>query len=80
MSERAQRQRESRLYIRFCCELYEQQVAMGRMALFEHPKGAQTWNYPEVKKLILENHLVKCHMCCFGLKLPHSSRFIRKIS
>ena len=78
MSERAQKQRESRLYIRFCCELYEQQVAMGRMALFEHPKGAQTWNYPEVKKLMLGSHLIKCHMCRFGLKLPHSSRFIRK--
>ena len=78
MAERTQKQRESRLYIKFCCELYEQQISLGRMAVFEHPKGAKTWVYPEVKKLVQFNHLVKCHMCQYGLKLPKSPWFIRK--
>eukprot|EP00435_Cladocopium_sp_Y103_P058196 s1061_g20.t1 len=78
MEERLQKQRQSRMFIRFCCELYEQQISLGRFALFEHPKGARTWTYPEVKKLIEKCFLVKCHMCRYGLKLPSSNQLITK--
>ena len=78
LHERLKKQRESRLYIRFCCDLYEQQIASGRMALFEHPKGAKTWSYPEVKRLIDQCFLVRCHMCRYGLRLPKSPNLIRK--
>ena len=70
--------RQSRLYIRFCCDLFEDQISRGKMAMFEHPLGSQAWSYAEVKRLIAKCHWVKCHMCRFGLKLPKSSRLIRK--
>lgn len=76
LEEKMKKQRESRLYIRFCCELYTQQVQSGRHAIFEHPKGARTWSYSEVKALL--GHVVKCHMCRYGLRLPDSCNLIRK--
>ena len=76
--ERLRIQNESRMYIRFCCELFQQQVSSGRRALFEHPKGARTWSYDEVMRLIDRHFLVKCHMCRFGLRLPNSNKLIRK--
>ena len=69
---------QSRLYVRFCCTLFEDQIARGRMALFEHPLGSKIWSYPEVKRLVTQCHWIKCHMCRFGLKLPHSRHLIRK--
>ena len=32
---------QSRLFIRFCCQLFRQQVQAGKRALFEHPKGSR---------------------------------------
>eukprot|EP00435_Cladocopium_sp_Y103_P029595 s2144_g7.t1 len=76
--EYLKRVRRSRMYIRFCCKLYEQQVAAGGQALLEHPKGSRLWTYPEVQRLISAHHLLTCHMCRFGLRVPGSDRYIRK--
>ena len=72
------RRAQSRMFIRFCCELFRQQVELGGQALFEHPSGSRLWTYPEMLKLLRQYHVVKCHMCRFGLRLPGSQNFIRK--
>ena len=76
--EYLRRRARSRSFIRFAMELYQQQVNLGGRALFEHPTGSRAWTYPEVQKLCRKYHLVKCHMCQYGLKLPDSPNFIRK--
>ena len=76
--EYLRRIRRSRMYIRFCCKLYQQQVELGGRALLEHPMGSKLWSYPEVRALIDDHHLLKCHMCRFGLRVPKSDHFIRK--
>ena len=76
--EYLRRIRQSRSFIRFCIELFKLQTSLGGRALFEHPTGARTWHYPEMKALCRRFPVVKCHMCCFGLHLPNSDRFIRK--
>ena len=73
-----QRKAKSRAFIRYCARLFRNQVQRGKQALFEHPTGAQTWKYPEIQSLCRKYHTVKCHMCCYGLKLPKSDKFIRK--
>ena len=73
-----QRKAKSRAFIRYCAKLFRNQVQRGKQALFEHPTGAQTWQYPEIKTLCRKYHTIKCHMCCYGLKLPESEKFIRK--
>ena len=76
--EYLKKRRLSRLFIRYCCDLFEQQVQAGKQALFEHPLGAKTWTYEEMQCLLNKYFHVKCHMCRFGLRLPHSKQYIRK--
>ena len=76
--EYLRRRARSRSFIKFAMELYQQQVNLGGRALFEHPTGSRAWSYPEVQKLCRKYHLVKCHMCQYGLQLPDSKNFIRK--
>ena len=68
----------SRTFIRFCMELFQQQVSLGKRALFEHPTGARTWSYAEVQRLCRKYYTAKLHMCQYGLKLPDSHKHIRK--
>ena len=77
-SEVLRRRRRSRLFIRFCAELFEQQVQLGGRALVEHPHGSRLWTYHEIVSLIGKHHLLKCHMCRFNLKLPDDDKLIRK--
>ena len=76
--EYLRRKAKSRAFIRYRAKLFRNQVQRGKQALFEHPTGAQTWQYPEIQSLCRKYHTVKCHMCCYGLKLPKSNNFIRK--
>ena len=76
--EYLRRIRRSRSFIRFCIELFKLQTGLGGRALFEHPTGARTWHYPEMKTLCRRFPVVKCHMCCYGLQLPQSDHYIRK--
>eukprot|EP00435_Cladocopium_sp_Y103_P012083 s801_g3.t1 len=75
--EYIRRVRRSRMFIRFCCKLFEQQVQAGGRALMEHPKGSRLWTYPEVQELLQEHSLLTCHMCRFGLRIP-GGQLIRK--
>ena len=77
-AELTRRIAQSRMYIRFCVQLFEQQVSLGKRALFEHPHGSRLWQYPEVKALLRHFHLLKCRMCRYGLRLPGSSQLIWK--
>ena len=76
--EYARKVRQSRLFIRFCSQLFEQQVKLGGRALMEHPKGSKLWSYAEIRALIEEHHLLTCHMCRYGLHIPKSKQLIRK--
>ena len=76
--EYLQRVQRSRSYIRFCVKLFKIQVSKGGRALFEHPTGAKTWSYPEMKTLCRQYHVAKCHMCMYGLRLPNSDKYLRK--
>ena len=77
-SEYLRRRTQSRLFIRFCCDLFEYQISIGKQALFEHPMGSRLWSYPEVQRLCAKHHLLRCHMCRYGLRIPGSSNLIRK--
>eukprot|EP00435_Cladocopium_sp_Y103_P016327 s111_g4.t1 len=77
-SEYLRRVKQSRMFIRFCCRLYEQQVAAGGQALLEHPKESKLWTYPEVQRLLDRHFLLSCHMCRYGLRVPGDDRYIRK--
>ena len=68
----------SRMFIKYCCELFKRQVNLGGRAMFEHPTGSNMWTYPEVVGLCKKYHPTKLHMCQFGLKIPSSPNFIRK--
>ena len=71
----------SRTFIRFCCDLFRQQVALGGGAIFEHPAPSQMWQYPEapgVQSLCRRHFVTKLHMCQYGMRLPNSDNFIRK--
>ena len=68
----------SRAFVRFCCDLFRQQVSLGKRALFEHPTGSNIWSYSEMTALTKKHPVIKLHMCQYGLKLPNSDRYIRK--
>ena len=69
----------SRMFIKYCCELFKQQVDSGGRAMFEHPTGSDMWTYPtEVMNLCKKYVPTKLHMCQYGLKIPSSENFIRK--
>eukprot|EP00435_Cladocopium_sp_Y103_P065475 s772_g27.t1 len=76
--EYLRRVNQSRAFIKFCCKLFRLQTSLGGRALFEHPKGAKTWKYPEVETLLRKFYSVTCDMCQFGLQLPGHSSYIRK--
>ena len=76
--EYARKVRRSRVFIRFCSKLFQQQVDLGGRALLEHPKGSKLWTYSEIHALIEHHHLLTCHMCRFGLHIPKSKQLIRK--
>ena len=73
-----QKRLQSRMFIRFACQLFEQQVSLGKRAIFEHPSGARTWTYEEMVRLLKRHHWCKCHMCMYGLRLPRHDKLIRK--
>jgi hypothetical protein len=65
-------------HLRFCCELYEYQVAHGRYFLHEHPAQATSWCTEEVKKIMdLENvDRSVAHQCQYGAQ--HEGHPIKK--
>lgn len=68
----------SRGFIRWCCRLFKLQTSLGGRVVFEHPTGASTWSYPEVQQLCKKHTTVKLHMRRYHMRLPGSSKLIRK--
>ena len=68
--EVAEKQRLTMLFINFCCELMEIQLASGSRVVFEHPKGSIAWKLPRVQKLLQRMHVVECDMCRYQLRIP----------
>ena len=76
--EYMRRVRQSRMFVRFCGRLFERQLSLGGQALWEHPSGSRIWSFDEVQQLIDRWHLLTCHVCRFGLRIPKSDKLIRK--
>ena len=65
----------TRLFISFCKQLIEIQLANGGRVLFEHPKDSVAWH---LLKSVEERLLpIDVHMCQYGLRLPGGA-LIRK--
>ncbi|CAK9116539.1 unnamed protein product, partial [Durusdinium trenchii] len=67
----------TQLFVRFCCQLMEIQLASGGRCLFEHPQDSIAWKMPCMEKLQSRLHSVFVDMCCYGLRVPGGS-LIRK--
>ena len=65
----------TRLFVRFCGELIDIQLANGGRVMFEHPLDSVAWIL--LKRFQPQMFSVKLHMCCYGLRLP-SGELIRK--
>ena len=57
-------------HVNFCIKLYRIQMKKGLYFLHEHPCGADSWELPEVQKLMEDERVlvVRSDMCAFGLK------------
>lgn len=65
----------TRLFVRFCGELIDIQLANGGGVLFEHPLDSIAWSL--LKRFQPRMKMVKLHMCRYGMRLP-SGELIRK--
>ena len=61
-------------HLKFCCELYEYQVAHGRYFLHEHPAQAMSWATKEVKRILDLEGVARTvgHQCQFGAEYDGS--------
>ena len=68
--------REAISHMEFATELYNQQVAAGRLFLHEHPDGATSWEEESIKGIrsIAEVLYVKADQCQFGLKVKEKGQ------
>ena len=76
--EYLRRKSRSRSFIKCYTKLFRIQCEAGGRAVFEHPSGSRAWTYPEMQTLCRRYHLVKCHMCRYGLRIPSSKHLIKK--
>ena len=58
-------------HVNFAMRLFEWQVRRGKVALFEHPRGARSWKEPRVErcKRLQGVELVEADQCEFGLRV-----------
>ena len=54
--ETARRMHEARKHLGFCFKIYKRQVSGGRHYLLEHPVAAKSWQEPESKAMLKEEH------------------------
>ena len=61
--------RRGEVHLKFCCELYAEQMSGGRYFLHEHPLTAASWQVECIKNLMGSPMVlsVKAHMCAFGM-------------
>ena len=62
--------RAAEVHLRFCADMYQEQVRQGRYFLHEHPKTATSWEVPCMKKPVDNPRVYKvsADMCQFGMK------------
>ena len=68
--ERSQREYLTKLFLNFCADLAEIQIAAGKRVVFEHPRKSRAWKLPKFQALARKMHQVDLDMCCYGLKVP----------
>ena len=73
--DRRQKDFLTRLFINFCAQLIEIQLAHGKRVLFEHPRDSVAWSL--LQKFDEKMFDVDLHMCRYGMKVPGGS-LIRK--
>ena len=68
------------MLLEFAMELAVLQHSEGRIFLFEHPSGADSWNEESVVKVknMSDVHEIRADQCMFGLKDPQNKRFYKK--
>ena len=57
------------VHLRFCCQLYRDQLDGGRYFIHEHPRGASSWGEECIQKILRENGVdtAEPHLCQYGL-------------
>ena len=62
---------DAKKHVRFCIELYMEQIHGGRYFLHEHPENATSWKMPEVIELAAQAGvgMTACDMCAYGMKI-----------
>ena len=67
-------------HLNFAMRLYEWQVRRGKVALFEHPKGARSWHEPRVERCrkLPGVQLVDADQCQFGLRVKEHEELNKK--
>lgn len=78
--ERVRKRVEAEVLLRFGVQVCELQMSEGRDFSFEHPKGADSWGQPCLKKLSDHETVfdVVFDQCQFGLKDPISAKPYQK--
>ena len=62
---------DAKKHVKFCIELYMEQVRGGRYFLHEHPENATSWQMPEVIELAAQAGvgMTVCDMCAYGMEI-----------
>ena len=63
------RREEADTFMKFMCQVYEEQVKNGRYFIHEHPAGASSWQLECIQSLGNMNEVgfVTLDMCAYGL-------------
>ncbi len=78
--EKERKRVEGEVLLAFAMELCEIQREAGRVFVFEHPKGSDSWNIDCVERFRNNADVfeILLDQCCFGLKDPANSKFYKK--
>ena len=78
--EKERKRIEGEVLLAFAMEICEIQREAGRVFVFEHPKGSDSWNCDCVKKVQNNSDVfeILLDQCCFGLRDPGNGKFYKK--
>ena len=81
-AQAAQKLKQAKEHLDFCCELYEEQAARKKFFVHEHPDGARSWSEESVKRVESLPFVVRVRgdMCRHGMESSdeHGSGAVRK--
>ena len=75
--EAAHKRGLTKLFVHFCVDFAQIQLAAGRRVVFELPKGSYFWNLPRVLQLQKQMKEIDVDLCSYGLQIPDGP-FVRK--